>query len=150
LPHEAFFNGLLDGKLMASIRPEEYRDYLWHIVTTTGAKVQELLIVDSVNEWAKHHGRGERNRLTPRAARCFDLIGSDKWLILLAAEITPQMQKSIRGRLQTCGYDISPIAGERPFLTHLLLHEVAHTLHPDASEDECDEWAFAQLSKYAV
>ena len=135
---------------MSGIRLEEHRDHLWDIATSTGAKIQDILIVDSVNEWAKRHGQGERNRLSPRAARCFTLVDSDKWLIVLASELTQDMQKSIRGGLQLRGYDISPIADERSFLTHLFLHEVAHTLRPGASEDQCDEWAFAELAKYAV
>ena len=135
---------------MGSIRTDEYRHVLEDVLSTTQAKIQDALIVDSVNEWAKEHGQDERNRLSPRAARCFTLSDSGNWLIVLAAEITPRMPKSIRSGLQMRGFDITPIIDDRAFLVHLFLHELAHTLHPVATEDECDEWAFGHLQKYVV
>ena len=36
------------------------------------------------------------------------------------------------------------------FLTHLFLHELAHARNAEASEQECDEWAFKQLGAYAA
>ena len=84
--------------------------------------------MDSVNEWAAEHGHGEKNRLSPRCARCFDVIGSDEWVIVMADSITGEMQQPVRDGLFARGFDTSPISGDRQFLTHLMLYEIGHTL----------------------
>ena len=132
------------------IRPAEYRDHLWSIANESGSKLRDIIFVASVNDWAKERGLGEKNRISPRCARTFDVIGSDEWVIVLATELTPRMRQSVLENLAARGYDISPISSDISFLTHLFLHEIGHTRKRCASEDECDDWAFKELPKYAV
>ena len=69
------------------------------------------------------------------------------FLILLAQEITDDMQASVRSSIELRGMVAQLKLIEEPleFLDHLMLHELADALYPKASESECDRWAFVQL-----
>ena len=72
-------------------------------------------------------------------------------LILLAKDITPDMQGSAIGRMEAGGHfdEAKPLWHDaRGLLVHLFLHELTHTLLArGTSEGECDEWAFAHLPR---
>jgi len=70
-------------------------------------------------------------------------------LILLPEEITLSMQRSVLGALEFHGYDVAQLREPRAFLVHLFLHELAHAQFLEASEQECDDWAFSQFAQNA-
>jgi len=102
-----------------------------------------------MKRWCARHGIVERDT---RCAKALPVMDSDKWLIVLSAEITPDMQSSVCSTLWLRGYltQAEQLKEPNAFLTHLFLHEVAHTLFPKATEQECDDWAFEELAKCAA
>jgi len=56
------------------------------------------------------------------------------------------MQNNVLGALEFGGFEVSRLREPRRFLVHLFLHELAHAQFPDATEQECDDWAFLRLS----
>jgi hypothetical protein len=69
-------------------------------------------------------------------------------IILLHRRITPEMQGSILAAMEIRGFadEIARLAEPGAFLEHLVLHEAAHHILPDASELDCDRWAFERLN----
>ncbi|WP_273266425.1 hypothetical protein, partial [Flexistipes sinusarabici] len=83
-----------------------------------------------------------------RIGKCLRNQESGKYLILLAAKITPDMFNSVISAIESRGYETEVEVLNNPFrfLAHLLLHEVAHTKNENWSEQECDNWAFEELN----
>jgi hypothetical protein len=40
---------------------------------------------------------------------------------------------------------VDQLKDPQTFLKHLFLHELRHALNSDATEQECDEWAFGRI-----
>jgi hypothetical protein len=68
-------------------------------------------------------------------------------LILLPDVITDEMSSSVKYAMEFRGFSgaAQELAEPRMFLRHLVLHEIAHGLDGDRSEQDCDRWAFEQL-----
>jgi hypothetical protein len=134
---------------MPSIFPVVHADRLRALAQAKGANLQDILFEQSMEAWCARHGLVERDT---RCAKALPLIDSDKWLIVFSAEITPEMQSAVRSAPLFRGYltESEQLSEPDTFLTHLFLHEIAHTLFPNATEQECDDWAFEHLAKHAA
>jgi hypothetical protein len=106
-------------------------------------------VVASILNWCREHNVPEDNPFrSGKALRCNE---TGKPLILLADEITPSMHSSVLAAMELRGFveEIECIREPHAFLSHLMLHELAHVQFPEASERECDEWAFSMLAHHA-
>jgi len=112
--------------------------------------IEDIISVPSVQEWAESHGMKEDNLF--RAGSVVQNRETKAYLIVFSDEITDDMQLSVRTAMELRGFADKVEALEVPerFLQHLLLHELAHPLHPEGTESECDAWAFRELEKYAA
>jgi hypothetical protein len=72
--------------------------------------------------------------------------------ILLVEEITPLMRSNVIAALEFNGFseELVQLESSERFLKHLFLHELAHARDDNATEAECDEWAFARIGAHAT
>jgi len=135
---------------MRAINTKEYLEKLTQIAQQHDFPLEEIESVSSIQEWCKVRGIEENNPF--RTGKCLRNRESGKYIILLAEEITGDMQSSVISAMEFRGYGPEVEALENPFLflVHLLLHEVAHAKNDKWSEKECDAWAFEELEKFAI
>ena len=109
--------------------------------------LEEIKIVKSIQEWCVENGIEENNPF--RTGKCLMNRETKEYKILLAQEITPEMQNSVISLMELRGYgtEIEALKSPSNFLLHLLLHEIAHAKDSNWSEKECDYWAFEQLNE---
>ncbi len=112
--------------------------------------LESIEVVSSIIGWCKEQGIEEHNPF--RTGKCLRNRETGNYKILLAEEITGEMQNSVISAMEVWGYDseIEVLYNDRKFLLHLLLHEVAHAKNDQWSENECDSWAFAELENIAI
>ena len=130
-----------------TIITKEYLSLLIKVAHQYDLPLEGIEIVSSIQEWCKEIGIEEDNPF--RAGKCLRNCETGKYKILLAEEITPEMQNSIIGAMSLRDYSLKIEILENPkaFLIHLLLHELAHARNEEWSENECDRWAFEELEK---
>jgi hypothetical protein len=130
---------------MPTIRPSDYLDRLAALAAKHSVATEKILVVPSIQSWCEEQGVEETNPW--RSGRILQNRETDAFLILLAEEITEDMQASVRDSIELRGLlgQVKVIEEPLAFLDHLMLHELAHALYPKASETECDRWAFVQL-----
>lgn len=113
------------------------------------AHLEELDVetVPSIQDWCRSRGLTESNPF--RCGAVFRSRETGRYLILLADNITTDMQSSVRAAMQMRGTltnrQLEFLSEPGNFVRHLVLHEVAHALDDKRSEEECDRWAFTQL-----
>jgi hypothetical protein len=134
------------SRVRSDVRPTEFIDAIRATVEEFGLRSAEIHVVSSVQEWALQHGMEE---LEPfRAARAaVSPLGAPA--IVLLECISIDIQDSILSRLAVGGFaqQADQLSVPHAFIEHLVLHEVAHLLLPrDASEEDCDKWAFERLT----
>jgi len=130
-------------RLPPTIHPESYRTDLNRTLDDVGLRSYSLEFVDSVREWANAVGISEL-----RDPLAMALLANGKPLIVFKSVITPDDRSAVAGRLIIGGFDeeLHRIQLPEAFLEHLVLHEAAHLILPDGSNEEaCDQWAFEQL-----
>ena len=135
---------------MKAIDTNEHLKQLRGLALKYEFPLEELLVVESIQEWCKERKIEENNPF--RTGKCLRNRETGKYLILLAAEITPDMCNSVISVMKLRGYgeEVEVLYSAFPFLAHLLLHEVAHAKNENWSERECDSWAFEELNKIAI
>jgi len=135
---------------MHTIRPNDRVHELHAIALAHGVALEAIDVVASIKDWCKLHHLDESN--PHRMGKTVRNLQTGLCRILLAEEITPSMQSGVCFVLESRGFgeDVSALHDSDTFLTHLFLHELAHARNADASEQECDEWAFKQLGAYAA
>ena len=143
--------GSLGGiRRLATIFTAPEIEQLRSIAANYAVPVENIIVVPSVQEWSRAHGIPENN--THRTACVVQNQQSGQFLVVLAAEITDSMQSSVLTAMELRGFvdEVELLRTPRRFLQHLLLHELAHPLHPGGTESECDTWAFNELERYAA
>ncbi|MEW5974567.1 MAG: hypothetical protein AB1898_02055 [Acidobacteriota bacterium] len=130
---------------MKSIQTELYVAKLRDIAESCDFQLEEIEVVESIKQWCDEKGVEEDNYW--RVGKCLRNKDSGKYRILLAAEITPEMQSSVLSAMEYRGFasELPLLAAPDKFLEHLLLHEIAHAKNNTWDESECDRWAFARL-----
>jgi len=105
----------------------------------------DVQTVPNIQEWSSAQGIVEEN--SSRSGAVFRNIENGRYLVVLANPITSDMIRSaIEAMLMNDFGDATDALWEpKKFVTHLLLHEVAHALDHSRTERQCDEWAFHQL-----
>lgn len=105
----------------------------------------DVEIVPSIQEWCKRHGIPEDN--PSRTGKTLKNLASGRHLILLLDVITDDMCCSAKSVMELRGFAgvFQELAEPRTYLRHLVLHEIAHGLDSDRSEQDCDRYAFEQL-----
>jgi hypothetical protein len=107
----------------------------------------ELAHVQSIQAWCKQNGVAESNPF--RCGKTVQNTSTGVHTILLADVVTEAMRNSVISGMQQSPQlsydDLALLDDPSTFLKHLLLHEVAHALDHQRTEEECDKWAFGQL-----
>ncbi len=123
-----------------------YRPQIEGLVRKFGPSGCQVLVVDSVQEWAKSVGIEEEDPF--RAAMAATNRSDGAPVIVLLRCITGDIQGSIVGALLFHGFlsEVERLKDPAAFLEHLVLHELAHLVLGElASESDCDRWAFERL-----
>jgi len=121
------------------------RQEMLGLIQEFGPPASDLLLVDSVQQWAQSVAIEERDpfRAGMAATRHQDGVP----FIAVLKRITEDIQGSVIGALKFRGF--GPEADRVPdpalFLEHLVLHEIAHLVLENPSEPDCDRWAFDRL-----
>lgn len=135
---------------VATIQTAQHIDALKAIAANYTVAIEDIIAVPSVQEWSQAQSIEEKNPF--RVAKVVQNLQTQAFLIVLAAEITDSMQGSILGAMELRGFvdEVEALRDSTRFLQHLILHELAHPLHPGSTESECDAWAFRELERYAA
>lgn len=127
------------------IQTSTYQAAIERVLEEEGLYGCLLEFVDSVQVWAESVALPEWN---PDRVAMAVTTPDGRPLIVIKAEITDDNRSAVIDRLIFGGFDeeLSRIQSPGAFLEHLVLHEAAHHLLPDGTdEDECDRWAFEHL-----
>lgn len=135
---------------MKAINTNKHLEKLIKVAQQYEFPLEEIEAVSSIQEWCNERAIEENNPF--RSGKCLRNRETGKYKILLAEEITADMQNSAISAMKFHGYGSEVEVLENPFsfLVHLLLHEVAHARNDKWSEKECDSWAFVELEKIAT
>lgn len=135
---------------MATIHSAQHIEALKAIAANYAVPVEDIIAVPNVKEWSQSNSIEEKNPF--RVAKVVQNTQTHAFFIVLAAEITDSMQRSITGAMELRGFADEVEAPRDPtkFLQHLIFHELAHPLHPEGTESDCDAWAFKVLGRYAA
>ncbi|MGR3178526.1 MAG: hypothetical protein ACUZ8E_10760 [Candidatus Anammoxibacter sp.] len=138
---------MLDKK-MEQINTVKHMPELKKIAQSYRFPLENIETVLSIQKWCEGKGIDENNPFL--TGKCLKNSETGKYKILLAAEITAEMQNSVIGAMSLRGYgeEINLLNEPSLFITHLLLHEIAHAINEKWSESECDSWAFKELEKF--
>src|SRR6185295_3606138 len=80
-----------------------------------------------------------------RSGKTLKNTATGRHLILLPDIITDDMRSSVKSAMELRGFSVEELAEPLTFLRQLVLHEIAHGLDGNRSEQDCDRWAFEQL-----
>jgi hypothetical protein len=132
-----------------TIRPRERLKDPETIAQSHGVVLEAIDVVESIKDWCTLHNIDESN--PHRMGKTVRNLQTGLCRILLADEIKPSMQSGVCFVLMSRGFgdEVAALHDSDIFLT-LFLHELAHARDSDASEQECDEWAFKELGAYAA
>ena len=128
-----------------SIYPAYYLRGISALLRRVGLPTCEVLLVPSVQEWARSVGLDGPHPHTAGMAATRDGLP----IITLCDTITEGIRDGIVPLMELRGFgsDLNRIEDPAAFLEHLVLHEAAHLLLPDGATDSaCDTWAFERLS----
>jgi hypothetical protein len=106
----------------------------------------DVLTVPDIQSWCRERNVVEDNPF--RCGKALRQLETGRCVVLLADPISPAMRASVLGAMDYSNVDSAHMALlQEPiaFVRHLVLHEVAHVLNPEQTEEECDRWAFTQL-----
>jgi superfamily II DNA/RNA helicase len=133
-----------------TIRPQEHLPTLLAIAAAEAIDLEGVEVVPSIRKWCEDHGLIEIH--DHRMGKTVRNLQTGLARILLAEEITPLMRSSVVAALEINGFadEVARLESAEGFLTHLFLHELAHARDDNASEAQCDEWAFARMETYAA
>lgn len=112
----------------------------------------DIEVVPSIKIWCEENRVPEDNPFRSGKALLNNKTG--RYLILLANPITASMISSAVSamlfRQRVSESEAESMMKPEVFLTHILLHEIAHTLDDKWSEDKCDRWAFDQMRRSSL
>ena len=131
---------------MEIISTKEYIAQLKEIARRYHFPLEDIETVSSIKKWCRKWHVDEANPF--RTGTCLHQSKIGKFKILLAEEITPEMQEAVFDELIERGFSEETELLDDPFifLVHLLLHEIAQAKNQTWLEKECDIWAFKELS----
>ena len=131
---------------MELIQTERYLVRLRAIAEHYDFPLEQIEAVTNIKQWCDEQQIEENNFW--RVGKCLRNRKSGKYKILLAAEITPEMQSSVLAAMEYRGFEneVAFLKAADKFLEHLLLHEIAHAKNDNWNEHECDSWAFNELN----
>jgi hypothetical protein len=135
---------------MNTIKTNNYIKQIEAVLDAIGCELEAVEVVPNIHDWCVEHNIEESNFF--RAGKCLRNKETGKHLILLAEEIKKETILSITAAMEIKGLfkKTESLNSSWDFLKHLLLHEIAHSVHPEFSELECDTWAFEQIDKLAM
>lgn len=127
---------------------EKFRSQLEALLVRQSTSPVDLLIVPNIAEWAAANQCLNAQGDPPAMAVRFS---TGKGGILIRQVMNSAQVRSVIDRIAWAGrhpdaYTI--LCTEVVFLSHLVLHELAHLTNDwgQDREDDCDDWAFARLS----
>jgi len=130
---------------------DNYRELLEATVRENSNEPVELIFVDDISEWcAQREGENKSNPLAKAIRDRESRVAG----ILIRKNMDSERIDSVKGRIQTGGFGLEVEQLDTPerFLTHLVLHELAHLINDwgQDMEDKCDEWAFQRMEIISV
>ena len=122
----------------------QHMDEIVGLVRRSGLDA-DVELVPSIQAWCKQQGVPEDSPF--RSGKIVKNMATGRHLILLPDVITDEMSSSVKSAMEFRGFSdvVQELAEPLNFLRHLVLHEIAHGLDGNRSEQDCDRWAFEQL-----
>jgi len=126
--------------------PDQYRPQIEALLSEIGLESCEVLVVESVKDWAQAVGIPEDDPF--RAAMVTIRSAGSAPTVVLRRHITTDIQTSVLNGMEVRGFleEVDRLDQPELFLEHLVLHEAAHLLLRTQSEADCDDWAFQHLA----
>ncbi len=125
---------------------EKYEDLLLSIIDNISDEPVQLLFVDDINKWCS--AREGENNGNPIAKAIRDSSSKEAG-ILLRKKINHDRYQGVIERIKigNNNSEINKLNSIENFLSHTILHELAHLLNKwgQDKEDDCDKWAFTKL-----
>lgn len=105
----------------------------------------EVVIANDLQAWA--HSVGLREDTPWRTAMAVQRNSDGMSIIAVAEQISAAARETVISGVEVRGFgrQVSILRDPAIFLAHLVFHEAAHLLLQNATEDECDQWAFERL-----
>lgn len=127
------------------IDTEKYRPLLEILIEKHSNQPIDVIITD-ISTWCRDRGK----EVDPfRAAMAIRDGQSRKAGILIAKRITSEMIATVKTCIELNGFkaEVEALKTEQDFLTHTILHEIAHLLNNWTQQEEslCDRWAFTKM-----
>ena len=131
------------------IQVTEHRIFIEKMLMDYNLKREWLKIVPSIQEWCQKNDVEEDHPF--RIAKCICRTDGTRDL-LFAEELTDDMISSAKGSMMIRGFvsEVPLLDTDFKFLIHTVLHEIACPVLRTIDQVTRDEWAFAQMKKYAI
>ena len=132
--------------LMRIANAESFEPLLRELLDRHSTEPVALIFVDDVAEWcANRHGQCAGNPI----AMAIREVPSNQAGILMRRKIDATSIRGVKDRMFACGLDslAARLDGPSAFMSHLVLHELAHLTKGwgQAQECDCDKWAFRAM-----
>ena len=122
---------------------ESYKELLITVLHNHSQEHVKLIFVDDIKEWCDIH------RVECRGNPIAMAIMKASTILLLRAIDEYRIRSIIDRQKYVGGFvkELENIVTPEKFLTHTVLHELAHLVNNwgQDKEDECDEWAFKKM-----
>jgi len=131
------------------LRVAEYLPLLHRMLDDYGLPGTTLEIVPNVQAWSWAQGIVDSNPF--RTAKCLCRASDGACHIVMAEEISEDQIRGGKSGMECQGFkeEVRTLASDRDYLVHLMLHEIACHVLKTTEQRPRDEWAFAEMSKYA-
>lgn len=131
---------------MNIVSTEAYRELLERVAACNSDETVEVVFVEDVADWCAQRcieNWGNPAAVSIRGRR------TDSGRIVIRREIDADWIDGIKARMLLGGFwiEVDDLDTPEKFLTHLLLHELAHLVNDwgQDREDDCDAWAFDRM-----
>lgn len=136
---------------MQAIYVPAHRDQLEALLSAHASEPIDLMLVESIAAWCSERGTANPPDPIAMAVRCGE---TERAGVLIRSMIRGDRMHSAIDRMLLGDHDDLPeqLRGNPAlFLSHLVLHELAHLTNNwgQEREDDCDRWAFARLFRKA-
>lgn len=135
---------------MEAIHTNEYITQLKEIARKYHFPLKDIVTVPNIHKWCRRWGIDEPNPFS--TGTCLRQTETGRFKILLAENITPEMQASVIDEIISHGFSDEAELLDDPyiFIVFVFLHEIAHAKNLTWLDIEIDLWAFEQLKTIGI
>ncbi|WP_457571845.1 hypothetical protein [Desulfovulcanus sp.] len=128
---------------MNKIKLAQYREQIMNLVNSFEICLEDVKIIDSIQQWCANNNIEEYS--DARMGKTVRNSETGKYLILLSTEISLDDLDLILRFNTEFEKDLEMLKTDWDYIKHLTLHEIAHCIYENYSEEDCDKWAFEKM-----